>query len=42
MSALRWSGVENVGCAGMHWIDLAWDREAWRTVVNAVMNLGLP
>jgi hypothetical protein len=27
---------------GVDWIDLAQDRERWRAVVNAVMNLRLP
>jgi hypothetical protein len=27
---------------GMDWIDLAQDRDRWRTVVSAVMNLRFP
>jgi hypothetical protein len=27
---------------GMDWVDLAQDRNAWRVVVNAVMNLWVP
>ena len=27
---------------GMDWIDLADDRDRWRAVVNAVMNLQVP
>jgi len=27
---------------GMEWIDLAQDRDTWWTLVNAVLNLGLP
>jgi hypothetical protein len=27
---------------GMDWIDMAQDRDKWRAVVSAVMNLGVP
>ena len=30
---------QEVGCGGMDWIDLAQNRERWRGLVNAVMNL---
>ena len=34
--------VQEVGCGYMDWIGLAQDRERWRKLVSAVMNLRVP
>jgi len=31
-------GLQEVGCGGMDWMDLAEDMDRWWTLVNAVMN----
>ena len=43
----RWEGnikldLQEVGCGGMDWIEMAWDKDRCRVLVTAVMNLRVP
>jgi hypothetical protein len=34
--------LQEVGWGGMDWIDMAQDRDGWRALVSAVMDLRVP
>jgi hypothetical protein len=34
--------LQEVGCAGMDWIDLALDSDRWRAFVYTIMKLSVP
>ena len=31
--------LKKLGCEGLNWIDVTQDRDRWRALVNAIMNL---
>jgi len=34
--------LQQMGCVGMEWIELAQDRDEWRAHVSAIMKLRVP
>jgi hypothetical protein len=34
--------LSEIGWVGMDWIDLTWDRDQWRALLNMGMNLWVP
>jgi hypothetical protein len=34
--------IQEMGCGGKDWIEVAQDRDRWQALVNALMNLQIP
>ena len=34
--------LKEIGVNRSNWVDLAWDRDYWRALVNATLNLRVP
>jgi hypothetical protein len=45
-SKRRWEDIKlnlrEIEWGGIDWINLAWDRDHWRSLVNAIINLRVP
>ena len=38
----RWKDLEEIGVNAGNWVDLAQDRDYWKALVNAALNLRVP
>ena len=38
----RWEDLEEIGVNAGNWVDSAQDRDYWKALVNAVLNLRVP
>jgi hypothetical protein len=34
--------LQEIGCGGINWIEVAEDRDSWQTFLNGVINLWVP
>jgi hypothetical protein len=41
-STMRWLDLGEIGWGGVDWIALAQNRDQWRALVNAIMNILVP